>query len=62
MKVESHDAGRMCKYCHSDSIRKEGVRHNKSGDVQLIKCNSCGKRFSANFGFRYRRHSLAIVF
>ena len=37
------------------------MRHNKSGDVQLIKCNSCGKRFSANFGFRYRRHSPAIV-
>ena len=61
MKVESHDTVTFCKHCHSDRIRKEGARHNKSGDVQLIKCNSCGKRFSANFGFRYRRYGPAIV-
>ncbi len=61
MKVESHDMVRFCKHCRSDRIRREGVRHNKSGDVQLIKCMTCGKRFSANFGFRYRRHDKSIV-
>ncbi len=61
MKVESHDTVKFCKHCHSDKIRKEGVRHNKSGDVQLMKCTACGKRFSANFGFRYRRHGPAVV-
>ena len=61
MQIESHDTVRFCKHCHSDKIRKEGVRHNKSGDVQLMKCTACGKRFSANFGFRYRRYSPAIV-
>ena len=61
MKVESHDTVRFCKYCRSDKIRKEGVRHNKSGVVQRIRCGSCSKTFSANFGFRYRRHDPAIV-
>ncbi len=61
MKVESHDTVKFCKHCHSGRIRKEGVRRNKPGDVQLMKCTACGKRFSANFGFRYRRHSPAIV-
>ena len=61
MNVESHDTVKFCKHCRSDKIRKEGVRHNKSGDVQLIKCTACGKRFSANFGFRYRQFDPAIV-
>ena len=59
--IESHDAVRFCKYCRSDNIVRRGVRHNKSGDVQLIKCNACSRTFSANFGFRYRRHDPAIV-
>ena len=59
--IESHDVVRFCKYCRSDSVVRRGVRHNKSGDIQLIKCNSCRRTFSANFGFRYRRHSPEIV-
>ena len=54
--IESHDVVRFCKYCRSDSVVRRGVRHNKSGDVQLIKYNACKKTFSANFGFRYRLH------
>ena len=61
MKVESHDAIRFCKYCRSDRIVKRGTRKNKSGVVQLMKCNDCGRVFSANIGFRYRRYSPAIV-
>ena len=29
--------------------------------VQLMKCNDCKKVFSANIGFRYRRHDSAVV-
>ena len=61
MRVESHDAIRFCKYCRSDKIRKEGVRKNKSGVVQMIKCSACGRSFSANFGFRYRRYPPKVV-
>lgn len=37
------------------------MRKNKSGSVQLYKCNDCKKIFSGIFGFRYRRYSPAIV-
>ena len=60
-QIESRDAITFCKYCRSERIGKKGVRHNKSGDVQLYKCYRCKRVFSANFGFRYRRHSPAIV-
>lgn len=61
MKVESHDAVTFCKYCRSDRIVKRGTRKNKSGVVQLIKCNDYKRVFSANIGFRYRRHGAAVV-
>lgn len=61
MKIESRDTVTFCKYCRSDHIGKKGVRRNKSGDVQLYKCYACSRVFSANFGFRYRRHDPAIV-
>ena len=59
--IESHDQVRFCKHCRSENVVRRGVRHNKSGVVQLYLCNSCKKTFSANFGFRYRRHSPEIV-
>jgi len=61
MKIESHDAIRICKHCKSGNIVRRGTRKNKSGRVQLMKCNDCKKVFSANIGFRYRRHDPAIV-
>ena len=60
-QIESHDTIKFCKFCRSDKIKKQGVRHNKSGSVQRIMCLSCSKTFSANFGFRYRRYSPEIV-
>ena len=60
-RIESYDHVRFCKYCRSGNVVRRGVRHNKFGDVQLIKCNSCRKVFSANFGFRYRQFDPAIV-
>lgn len=38
-----------------------GVRKNKSGSVQMMKCKSCGKKFSVNIGFRYRRFSNEVI-
>jgi len=40
-----------CQYCGSESIVKDSVRHNKSGDIQRYLCKKCGKRFSINLGF-----------
>ena len=60
-QIESHDQVRFCKFCRSGNIKKQGIRHNKSGAVQRLMCLTCKKTFSANFGFRYRRHSPDIV-
>lgn len=40
-----------CLYCGSESIVKDGVRHNRNGDIQRLTCRYCGKRFVRNFGF-----------
>ena len=54
--VQNHDEIKVCKYCGSRKLKKAGIRKNKSGNVQIIACLTCGKRFSANTGFRYRRY------
>ena len=59
--IEGHDTVRFCKFCRSDKIKKRGTRQNKSGVVQRVQCQECGKSFSANFGFRYRRHAPAVI-
>ena len=60
-RIDSHDTVTFCKYCKSDKIVKRGTRKNKSGVVQLMKCNDCKRVFSANIGFRYRRYDQAII-
>ena len=40
-----------CKFCHSDNIKKFGIRRNKSGDIQRFVCSDCHKTFSINLGF-----------
>lgn len=60
-KIESHDQVRMCKYCRSDHIARQGTRRNKSGVVQRYVCRECKKTFSANFGFRYRQFDSDVV-
>ena len=59
--LKSYDVVKVCKYCDSRNIRKRGIRRNKSGDVQLMECMKCGKRFSVNFGFRYRRFDSEVI-
>lgn len=40
-----------CLYCHSGKIKKFGLRHNKSGNIQRFVCSDCSKTFSVNLGF-----------
>ncbi len=40
-----------CVYCHSTNVIKYGLRHNKSGDVQLFHCNDCSRHYTLNLGF-----------
>ena len=44
-----------CKRCQSHNIKKAGMRHNKSGNIQLFKCKDCKTKFSINLGFERMR-------
>jgi transposase-like protein len=46
-----------CLYCQSKRIVRNGLRHNKYGDIQVFQCNSCGRDFTANFGFERMKHN-----
>ena len=46
-----------CLFCKSENIKKDGLRHNKYGDIQKFFCKDCGKWFTVNFGFERMKHS-----
>ncbi len=46
-----------CIFCKSENIKKDGLRHNKYGDIQKFYCKACGKWFTVNFGFERMKHS-----
>jgi transposase-like protein len=46
-----------CLFCKSENIKKDGLRHNKYGDIQKFSCKDCGKYFTVNFGFERMKHS-----
>jgi len=46
-----------CLFCHSQKLKKSGIRHNKSGDIQRYACLDCKKTFSVNIGFERMKHN-----
>ena len=47
-----------CIYCHSDkNLKRFGIRHNKSGEIQRFLCTACDKTFSVNLGFERMKHN-----
>ncbi len=50
-----------CPACNSVNIKKDGIRHNKSGDLQKYECLDCGKWFSVNIGFEKMKHNPKAV-
>ena len=46
-----------CSFCHSQNIKKYGIRKNKSGDIQKFLCAVCHKTFSINPGFEKMKSS-----
>jgi len=50
-----------CLYCGSATIKKDGVRHNKNGEIQRFTCKACGKRFVRNLGFERLKATPQIV-
>jgi transposase-like protein len=46
----------VCRFCNSNNVVKDALRHNKYGAVQRYLCKDCKKRFSFNIGFE-RMHA-----
>jgi transposase-like protein len=46
-----------CIFCKSSSIIRDGLRHNKSGDIQVFNCKSCNRYFTVNIGFEKMKHN-----
>ncbi len=51
----------QCIYCNSEQIVKDGLRHNKKGDLQVYLCRTCGKHFTLNMGFEGMKASPQII-
>jgi len=47
----------MCLYCGSPKIVRDGVRHNKHGDIQKFHCKDCKRYFTFNVGFERMKHN-----
>ena len=52
---------KLCKYCDSGKIRKDGFRKNKSGKIPIFECLDCKKKFSTNFGFENMRYDSILI-
>src|SRR5437016_3184194 len=46
-----------CLSCGSPNLKKFGIRHNVSGDIQRFICLACSKTFSVNIGFEKMKHN-----
>jgi transposase-like protein len=46
-----------CIYCGSSNIVKDGVRHNKYGDIQVFYCKDCSHYSTFNIGFEKMKHN-----
>jgi transposase-like protein len=46
-----------CLFCHGTDLKKFGVRHNESGDIQRFLCAKCHRTFSVNLGFERMKHN-----
>jgi transposase-like protein len=46
-----------CYFCHSQGIKRFGVRRNKSGEIQRWVCADCHRTFSVNVGFERMKHN-----
>lgn len=60
-RVISELTVKNCRYCGSTDIVKDGVRHNKHGDLQIYLCRSCGHNFTINLGFERMRATPQII-
>lgn len=60
-RLDSDVNVQACRYCGSSKIVKDGVRHNKNGDLQIYTCQACGHYFTINLGFEKMKATPQIV-
>ena len=46
-----------CIFCHSQNIKKNGIRMNKEVSIQKFRCKDCNRQFSVNIGFERMKHN-----
>ena len=46
-----------CQFCGSSNLKKDGVRKNKSGNIQKFYCRDCHHYFTINIGFEKMKHN-----
>jgi transposase-like protein len=51
----------VCQVCGSNKVVKDGLRHNKYGDIQVYYCKSCGEHFTINLGFERMKSTPQII-
>ncbi len=56
-RIEPIDNFTECIFCGSSNIVKDGVRKNKSGDIQKFYCQDCNHYFTFNIGFERMKHN-----
>jgi transposase-like protein len=60
-KIEPITSVSNCIFCGSENIVRDGVRHNKYGDIQKYNCKNCGQYFTINIGFEKMKHNPQAV-
>jgi len=50
-----------CQICGSENVVKDGVRHNKCGDIQIYYCRNCDKHFTINLGFERMKSTPQVI-
>lgn len=56
-RVAEVENPKACPFCHSQTIKRFGVRRNKSGDIQRFLCEFCKRTFSINIAFEKMKHN-----
>ncbi len=46
-----------CIYCGSTNLRKDGIRKNKTGKIQIFECKDCHRYMTFNIGFERMKHN-----
>jgi putative transposase len=50
-----------CIFCNSSKLVKDGLRHNKRGDIQKYESRDCNRYFTINLGFERMRATTQII-